>query len=206
MARRTKAFVEKNLWTPYGTRTIHPVEPPAKWNWARNHNVWPFASGLELEGRFEQVDFNGALHRLRACWGNMIDKGAECFWGMLDPRGGSFITHVPVVDTGMDGDTWSWYDHGWSAGVGYLMQACLLGVRCLTPGFRRFLVSPRLGYLSHAAWIDRRRRPSRGRASIRDHRCARGHRGHRAARSQQPWPCARLCPWSPLPCCRRVIC
>jgi hypothetical protein len=150
-AARTREFLRKNLWGPFGTRTIDPPEPLEGWNWAHNHNVWPFVVGLELEARYEWEDFAGADDLLRRCWGNMIHHNTECFWEMVDGRDGSFITHRPVADTGIDADTWDSYSHGWSGGVAYMLQAYVLGVRPLAPGLSRFLVAPRRGSLGTIA-------------------------------------------------------
>ncbi len=149
-ARRAMRYLQDHLWTPYGTRTIDPVEPPGKWNWAHNRNIWPFVVGLEVEGRLENGDFEGAMRLMRACWGNMVRQGTDCFWEMVDGRDGTFVTQLRVADTGQDNDTWDSYAHGWSAGVTYLLQAHVLGVQPVEPGYRRFRVQPQLADLAFA--------------------------------------------------------
>ena len=151
-ARRTMQFLEDNLWGPFGTRVIDPLEPPDDLNWAHNHNVWPFVVGLEVEGRFEAGDHDGAMRLMRRCWGNMLRHDAECFWEMVGGEDGAFVTHRPVAwSANNDMDAWDSYAHGWSAGVTYMLQAYVLGVTPLEPGFRRFRVAPRLGDL---AWVE----------------------------------------------------
>jgi hypothetical protein len=145
---RSMAYLRDKLWTPFGTRTIVPPEPEEGWNWAHNHNIWPFVVGLELEARFERGHEESALQLLRTCWGNMIDKGASCFWEMVGGEDGDFVTHRRIADVqGPSWDTWDSYSHGWSAAPTYLMSAYLLGVRPLEPGFSRFMVKPWLGDL-----------------------------------------------------------
>jgi hypothetical protein len=151
-ARRAMRYIEDNLWGPFGTRVIHPTEPPDDLNWAHNHNIWPFVVGLEVEGRFEAGDHDGAMRLLRRCWGNMLRHGAECFWEMVGGEDGAFVTHRPVAwSADNDMDAWDSYAHGWSAGVTSMLQAYVLGVTPLEPGFRRFRVAPRLGDL---AWVE----------------------------------------------------
>lgn len=140
--------LREDLWGPFGTRTILPTEPEEGINWGHNHNVWPFVVGLELEARFEHGDFAGAMALLRHCWGNMADRGAETFWEMVDGRTGAFVTHRPVAESQPGWDTWDSYSHGWSAGVSYMLQAFVLGIRPTQPGFRQFVVEPRPGDLA----------------------------------------------------------
>lgn len=148
---RSMRYLEENLWTPFGTRTIHPPEPEEGWNWAHNHNVWPFVVGLELEARFERGHTSSAMQLLRNCWGNMINKGANCFWEMVGGEDGDFVTHRRIADIqGPSWDTWDSYSHGWSAGPTYMTQAYILGIRPLEPGFSKFLINPRLSDLEFA--------------------------------------------------------
>jgi len=95
-AKRALDYLEKNLWTEYGTKTIIPPESEENQNWAHNHNVWPFVVGLELEARFEHGDFDGAMRLARNCWGNMVDQGTECFWEMVCGKTGHFVTHRSI--------------------------------------------------------------------------------------------------------------
>jgi glycogen debranching enzyme len=146
-AKRALAFLKKNLWTKYGTRTIFPPEPDGEKNWAHNHNIWPFVVGLELEARFETADFENALELARTCWGTMIANDAEAFWEIIDSETGEFLTRRRIVEGDPNWDSWDSYSHGWSAGITYMFQAFLLGVRPLEPGFRRFQVTPHLAGL-----------------------------------------------------------
>lgn len=149
--RRCLQYLQKNLWTPFGTRTIVPPEPEAENNWAHNHNVWPFVVGLELEARFIRNHHESAMELLRTCWGNMIRHDTSCFWEMVDGQDGDFVTHRRIADVqGPSWDTWDSYSHGWSAAPTYLMQAHLLGVRPTSPGFNTFEVSPWLADLDFA--------------------------------------------------------
>jgi glycogen debranching enzyme len=136
------AYLREHLWTPYGTRTILPPEPEENWNWAHNHNVWPFVVGLELEARFEHGDFEGAMELSRKCWGNMVDRGSEAFWEVVDLESGGFLTRRPIADIQPGWDAWDSYSHGWSAGISYMLQAFLLGIQPVEPGFAKFCVRP----------------------------------------------------------------
>ncbi|MCX7019595.1 MAG: hypothetical protein NTY46_11525 [Candidatus Sumerlaeota bacterium] len=151
MARRALDLVRARLWDKYGTRVINPVEPPNTINWAHNHNVWPFVVGLEAEGRLENNDFAGAAELYQRCWGNMVKQGAETFWEMVDGQDGTFVTRVPIAKTQPGWDAWDSYAHGWSGGISYLLQAYMLGIRPVTPGFRHFLFTPRLMGLNEAS-------------------------------------------------------
>ncbi len=145
--KRAFAFLKENMWTEYGTRTIYPPEPDGDFNWAHNHNIWPFVVGLELEARFEAGDFAGAMELSRICWGNMVEKNATAFWEMVSGEDGDFVTHRPVTDMNPDWDSWDSYSHGWSAGITYLFQAFLLGIYPTKPGFEEFSFKPNLQIL-----------------------------------------------------------
>jgi hypothetical protein len=150
-SQRSMAYLQKHLWTPFGTRTIVPPEPEENWNWAHNHNVWPFVVGLELEARFERGHRSSGLELMRACWGNMIAKGATAFWEMVGGEDGDFVTHRRVADVqGPSWDSWDSYSHGWSAAPTTVLPRYVLGVRPLQPGFARFRVEPWLGDLEFA--------------------------------------------------------
>jgi hypothetical protein len=149
---RSLDYLKRVLWTPFGTRTILPVEPEDGMNWAHNHNIWPFVVGFELEARFVQGDHDNALTLLRSCWGNMIRHDSATFWEMVSGEDGDFVTHRRVADVQTPAwDSWNSYSHGWSAAPTYLMQAYILGVRPIEPGFRRFLVKP---WLADLKWCE----------------------------------------------------
>ncbi|MCC5878172.1 MAG: hypothetical protein JJU11_18280 [Candidatus Sumerlaeia bacterium] len=144
-------YLRRNLWTPFGTKTIVPPEPEANNNWAHNHNIWPFVVGLELEARFVRGHRETAMELLRQCWGNMIAHDTSCFWEMVDGETGDFVTHRRISDLqGPSWDTWDSYGHGWSAAPTSLMQSHLLGIRPTAPGFSHFQVKPWLADLDFA--------------------------------------------------------
>lgn len=149
--RRCFEYLGTHLWSPFGTRTIIPPEPEANNNWAHNHNVWPFVVGLELEARFVRGHRDTAMELMRSCWGNMIQQGASCFWEMVDGETGDFVTHRRISDLQDPAwDTWDSYSHGWSAAPSHLMQAHILGIRPISPGFATFQVNPWLSDLDFA--------------------------------------------------------
>ena len=78
------------------------------------------------------------LDSIRATWGTMLDKGALTTWEVF-----------PGLDI-LDGWwTRSWC-HAWSALPAYLLQAYVLGVRPLEPGFKKALIAPQLADLAWA--------------------------------------------------------
>ncbi len=69
-------------------------------------------------------------------WGHMLRRGATSFWETI--RGGDDFNQAGSLC------------HGWSAIPVYFNSTCLLGVRPIEPGFRRFTVSPVAGVVNSA--------------------------------------------------------
>jgi alpha-L-rhamnosidase len=85
-------------------------------------------AALYHAGRHEQ-----ALAYVREKWGRMLDWGATTWWEMWEP-GASFC-------------------HGWSGGPTYDLQAHVLGIQPLKPGFAEVSVAPRWLGMSYASGV-----------------------------------------------------
>ena len=99
-----------------------------------------------------------ALQSIRERWGDMIDKGATTAWE-------TFSGFMPNGQW-----TRSWC-HAWSALPAYLLQAFVLSVQLLEPGFRRAFIHPQLCDLD---WAEGRVPTPHGVIAVRVERNAMG--------------------------------
>ncbi len=115
--------LKERCWTPMGS-TITDSETLLIRD--RLHLISPVMNMYEAEARFKYGDEENALELIRACWGSMINKGAETFWEF-----------VPSDDT-----RWHVAAHGWASGCTYLLSAYVLGIRPSKAGYEEMLFAP----------------------------------------------------------------
>ena len=101
-----------------------------------NQHIWPFIVFAEVESRFRVGQYDLALQLIRNCWGQMLSKGPGTFWEWMTKDG-----DIPELFTSLC--------HGWSGGPAYSLQAHLLGIKPILPGFQEFEVKPFLGKLDY---------------------------------------------------------
>ncbi len=88
----------------------------------------PFMMFFTFEALVKLGDFDSMLAIMRERWGEMLDKGATTCWETFP---------------GFDPRWWTRsHCHAWSAAPTYFLSTYQLGVRPLTPGFRRALIAP----------------------------------------------------------------
>jgi alpha-L-rhamnosidase len=90
----------------------------------------PFWSFYALRALMEDGRAEAALNYMRTGWGLMLANGDTTCWEMWDRK--------------------TSLCHGWSAAPAMILPGCVLGVRPLEPGYRTFIVEPRLGDLEWA--------------------------------------------------------
>lgn len=149
-SERVFTYLERNMWTPYGTRLLHPPEEDNGCNWPHNLHIWPFSVCFKVEARLMQGETESALDLVRRCWGTMVREGSGTFWEIIDSQTGKFMDRR-IHEPGFNIDTWNSYSHGWSAGVSHLLQAYVAGIRPIAPGFREFVIDPQPGSLTRIA-------------------------------------------------------
>ena len=150
MAQSAMAFVERHLWTPFGTRATDVADSSSDPIRGADPVILPSAVGVETEARFELGDHDRAMQLIRACWGNMVRAGSIAFPGAVNGRDGSLVSATRDTGTTSDPNTGNVENCISSGSVAYLLQAFVLGVRPVEPGFRRFVIAPRLGHLAFA--------------------------------------------------------
>ena len=92
---------------------------------------------VDALGRVSPAAREHASGRMAAAWGEMVRRGATSFWETAD--GAEAFDGAGSLC------------HGWSALPVYVDQAVRLGLRPLTPGFRRFAFAPLPGGLRRAS-------------------------------------------------------
>lgn len=82
----------------------------------------PFFSFWALAALYQQGMTKEALEYIRICWGYMLDNGADCCWEMW-------------------GATTS-LCHGFSTAPGYFLFSGLLGIKPMSPGYKKVRIAP----------------------------------------------------------------
>jgi len=92
-----------------------------------------YAAQYLLEGLFENGEDTAALDLIDAAgdrsWRHMVESGTTITWEAWDQK------YKPNQD----------WNHAWGAAPANLLPRFVLGVRVLTPGWRRALIQPHLG-------------------------------------------------------------
>ncbi|WP_348789800.1 alpha-L-rhamnosidase C-terminal domain-containing protein [Leifsonia sp. NPDC080035] len=113
----------------------------------------PFMTGFFLRALIELGDTEGAVRRIRALWGGMLDAGATSFWEDFAEASDSDGTDSDRADSdiAMYGRPFGKsLCHAWSSGPAALLPDAILGLRPLADGWSRFAVDPHLGGLEWA--------------------------------------------------------
>jgi hypothetical protein len=135
-------FLSAKLWGDFGSHVLYPKEALNEKNWIHNNHIWPFVVSFEVEARLIAEDYKGAMELIKRCWGNMINQGSKTYWEIVDGATGEFMTQR-LIEADDDRDTWNSYCHGWSAGISYLLQAYVAGIKAIKPGFKEFSIEPK---------------------------------------------------------------
>ena len=96
----------------------------------------PFFMFFALDALYKTGEYRLAELAMRRDWGRMIADGA----------GGCTETFASADGTGYRSAA-----HGWSASPAYFLARDVLGVRPLSPGFKRFTVDPRVSSVKEAS-------------------------------------------------------
>lgn len=174
-SKRIFEYLREHMWTPYGSATLDYrmekalLDPSAKhyplaasvasqpdpgraiieFMYPHNRMIWPFINGYEVEARFVGGDTEGAFELIERCWGNMVYGGTGSFWECVDADTGEFPIRSFAIGSAMD--CFNSAAHGWSGWISYILQAYVLGIKPLTPGFVRALITPNPGKLKRIA-------------------------------------------------------
>ena len=81
-----------------------------------------------------------AFDRMDRHWGEMVRRGATCFWEIFDSRWPAGLWPHKLWSTA----------HGWSSGVVGILQRYVLGARATGPGGTSWVIAPRPGPLMEA--------------------------------------------------------
>ena len=170
-SKRILEYLKTNMWTPYGSATLdyemkHAYLDPAvkcypladfinakpepekaiiEFMYPHNRMIWPFVNAYEVEARFVAGDSTGAFDLIDRCWSNMVDGEPGTFWECVDTKTGKFP--LRSFFPGSEMDCYNSASHGWSGWISYILQAYVLGIRPLTPGFAKTIIAPNPGKL-----------------------------------------------------------
>ena len=111
----------------------------AQWLAGRGMAVSVYAAQYLLEGLFENGEGTAAIALMEApgdrSWKHMVDSGTTITWEAWDQK------YKPNQD----------WNHAWGAAPANLLPRFVLGVRVLTPGWKRALIEPHPGALVSVA-------------------------------------------------------
>jgi hypothetical protein len=106
----------------------------------------PYMRFYELEALCVLGEQNYVRKEIKDYWGGMLDLGATSFWEKYDP-GEKGAQHYAMYGRSFGKSLC----HAWGASPIYLLGKYFLGVKPLSPGYKEFLVEPKLGGLK---WMD----------------------------------------------------
>jgi alpha-L-rhamnosidase len=154
-AAQALAFLDKNLRTPFGTKSGEYDEGDPY----RSQYISPYMSSTELLARLSVGDANGALDLMRRSWGHMVtsDPGSTV-WERMSLSGGQPLvapappalgdavpTYAPNFGAGFGS-----LAHGWGGGPVPALSGYVLGIRPVRPGWSAWVVQPQVGDLRWA--------------------------------------------------------
>ncbi len=125
-------------------------------------DVSTFYGFYVLQALAKSGDTDTALNFIRTYWGAMLDFGATTFWEDFNLEWTNNATRidelVPAGKKDLHGDCGAYcYEgfrhslcHGWASGPTAWLSQNVLGVKPLTPGFKRVRIAPQLGNLKWA--------------------------------------------------------
>lgn len=166
-------YLEKNMWTPYGSATLdyrmehahldpevklyplaafirtkpNPEKAIIEFMYPHNRMIWPFVVAYEVEARFVARDSVSAFELISRCWANMAEKEPGTFWECVDADTGEFPLRTFFPDSQMD--CFNSAAHGWSGWITYILQAYVLGIKASEPGFKKTVIDPQSGPLKN---------------------------------------------------------
>ncbi len=106
----------------------------------------PYMRFYELEALCALGEHDYVRREMKDYWGGMLDLGATSFWEKYDP------SEEGAAHYAMYGRPYGKsLCHAWGASPVYLLGKYFLGVRPLAPGYREYLIEPRLGGLE---WME----------------------------------------------------
>ncbi len=106
----------------------------------------PYMRFYELEALCALGEQNYVRKEIKDYWGGMLDLGATTFWEKYDPveKG---VEHYAMYGRPFGKSLC----HAWGASPIYLLGKYFIGVKPLSPGYKEFVVEPRLGGLE---WME----------------------------------------------------
>lgn len=102
----------------------------------------PYMRFYELEALCALGEQNYVRKEIKSYWGDMLDLGATSFWEKYDPNEKG-AEHYAMYGRPFGKSLC----HAWGASPIYLLGKYFLGVKPLSPGYKKFLVEPNLGGL-----------------------------------------------------------
>lgn len=162
-AARVKRSFNRTFWNP---KTGLYLDGDGTDHSSLHANMFPLAFGLVPRERLESVasfvaskgmacSVYGAQYLLEGLFAAgrddqavalMTAKTKRSWWNMI--QAGSTITMEAWDQQFKPNQDWN---HGWGAAPGNIITRFVLGVRPLTPGYRKLLIQPQLGRLS---WVE----------------------------------------------------
>jgi len=124
--------------SPFGLVNVDPAyEHTAYGVGFHNRRAIGFPNYFAAQAMFEMGDAAGALELMRRCFGHMAaSEPASTMWEFIGADGRPEMSYIGM-------------GHVWSAGATVLLSQYVLGIRPLEPGYRRFVIDPRMGDLGH---------------------------------------------------------
>lgn len=125
-------------------------------------DVSTFYGFYVLQALAKSGDTDTALDFIRTYWGAMLDFGATTFWEDFNLEWTNNATRideiVPAGKKDIHGDCGAYcyegfrhsFCHGWASGPTAWLSQNVLGVKPITPGFKRVRIAPQLGNLKWA--------------------------------------------------------
>jgi alpha-L-rhamnosidase len=127
-AQALMSFLERKLWTPFGTRNSEYDDNPYRPTDAEG-GIHAFMTSMEQLGRMRYRDGQRALELIRRQWRHMLDHGPGTGWFTMALDGS------PGSQQAGSGLT------SWTTAVPALSEG-VLGIRPTAPGFSRWIVAP----------------------------------------------------------------
>ncbi len=106
----------------------------------------PYMRFYELEALCALGEQNFVLNEMKNYWGGMLNLGATSFWEKYDPDENG-AEHYAMYGRPFGKSLC----HAWGASPIYLLGKYFIGVKPLSPGYKEFLVEPKLGGLK---WME----------------------------------------------------
>jgi alpha-L-rhamnosidase len=106
----------------------------------------PYMRFYELEAMCAMGENNYVRKEIKDYWGGMLNQGATSFWEKYDPNQ-TGVEHYSMYGKPFGKSMC----HAWGASPIYLLGKYFLGVKPVSPGYKKFFVEPKLGGLE---WME----------------------------------------------------